>query len=457
MMLDRRGMLQLSGGLAAAALSPWRALASGIELPAIPQAPTRRPEPGLIEVDLDARAKSLPIGSQRARLWTYGGSFPGRALEAREGETLRLHFTNRLPEPTNLHFHGLHIPPTGTADNIWLHIPPGERFTYEFTVPKGEAGTYWYHPHLHGTIARQLWAGLAGPIIVRGPEDDRPELAAADERVVMLKDLSFENGAPSGHSAMDWVQGKAGDLILLNGAVRPTLRARTSLLRLRLINACNARYLRLALDTGQPLHLIATDGHFIEQPIALDDLLLIPGARADVLLPLDGDHPLRLIDLPCGHCVPLYSRRRVLMEILPPKAAKPLPMPDRLPDVRPLEAQAATRRRLVTMAMFLINGQPFRSTRIDTTARLGDLELWEVANVGVMHHPFHIHTWYFQVLSRNGRPEPLRAWRDMVNLAPSDRVELLVPMRSFGGKSVYHCHVAEHGDKGMMATLEVVS
>lgn len=457
-MLDRRGVLRLGGGLIAASGLPWpRAIASGALLPDVPPARVLKREPGLVEVELDAQVQDASIRGEAGRLWTYGGSFPGRALEAREGDTVRLHFANRLPEATNLHFHGLHIPPTGTADNIWLHIPPDERFTYEFTIPKGEAGTYWYHPHLHGAIARQLWAGLAGPLIVRGPEDERPELAAADERVVMLKDLALEDGLPAPHRPLDWMQGKQGGPVLVNGAIRPRLRARASMLRLRLINACNAKYFRLALDSGQPLHLIATDGHLIEEPMALDDLLLVPGERADVLVPLEHGRPLRLVDLPYDRRIPRYARRETLIEILPSAEAKPLPLPDRLVEVRRLDPQAATCHRLVTMAMFLINGQPFNPDRIDTTPRLDDLELWEVANVGTMDHPFHIHTWYFQVLSRNGRPETTRAWRDMVNLRPGDRVELLVPFGSYSGKSVYHCHVAEHGDKGMMATLEVVT
>ncbi len=76
-------------------------------------------------------------------------------------------------------------------------------------------------------------------------------------------------------------------------------------------------------------------------------------------------------------------------------------------------------------------------------------------NVGTMDHPFHVHTWYFQVTARNGRAEPYRAWRDIVNLRPGDRVKLFVPLRSYTGRTVYHCHIAEHGDKGMMATLDV--
>jgi FtsP/CotA-like multicopper oxidase with cupredoxin domain len=123
-----------------------------------------------------------------------------------------------------------------------------------------------------------------------------------------------------------------------------------------------------------------------------------------------------------------------------------------LPDLRPENAAA---RRRVTMAMFFMNGRPFDPRRIDGRGRLGDLELWQVENVGTMDHPFHLHTWYFQVIARNGQPEPFRAWRDTVNLKPGDRLDLMVPLVDYPGRTVYHCHIAEHGDKGMMAVLEV--
>ena len=95
------------------------------------------------------------------------------------------------------------------------------------------------------------------------------------------------------------------------------------------------------------------------------------------------------------------------------------------------------------------------TARVDDRARLGSLEHWQVENVGTMDHPFHLHTWHLQVLARNGRPEPFRAWRDMVNLKPGDRADLMVPLINYPGRTLYHCHIAEHGDKGMMAVLAV--
>ena len=457
MNLARRSALGLLGGLAAAPCLTRCALAAPAPvLPEIPLAPHRRPEPSLVEIDLDARPAEVVVDGRRASLWTYGGSFPGRLIRVREGDTVRLRFANRLPEVTNLHFHGLHLPPTGRADNIWLHVHPGDTFGYEFEVPRGSAGTYWYHPHAHGTLARQLWAGLSGPLVVDGPLERLPELAAADERIVLLRDLALdEQGRPTAHRVMDWHEGKQGELVLANGTVQPVLRARAGTLRLRLINASNARYFRLGLADDRPLHLIATDGHYLDAPVALSDILLVPGERADVLIRTDRPGPLALRHLPYDRRTAHHSMALTVLTILPRAGAAPIPLPQRLATVPDLRPENAAARRRVIMAMFLMNGRPFDPRRIDSRARLGDLELWRVENASSMDHPFHLHTWYFQVIARNGRPEPFRAWRDTVNLKPGDTVDLMVPLGDYPGRTVYHCHISEHGDKGMMAVLDV--
>ena len=421
-----------------------------------PAAPADRSEPGVVAFNLEAKHARIVLGGRPVTMWTYGGSFPGVTLNVREGDTVRLRFLNGLPEQTNLHFHGLHIPPTGRADNIWISIPPGERFDYEFTIPAGEAGTYWYHPHYHGTIARQLWAGLGGAIVVRGPLDAMPELAAADERVVVLRDIAIDGDRPTAHRPHDWLDGKEGGLVLVNGLIQPRLQVRSGILRLRLINTSNARYFRLGLTDRRPFHLIATDGHFLERPVAVEQLLLSPANRADILISFGDDRPIDLLHLPYDRRSSRLPRRStVLMTLVPPRRPRPLPLPGRLIDIPVLSMVDATKRREVVMAMLRLNGRPFKPYRVDASGRVGDLELWRVVNFGVMDHNFHIHTWYFQVVARNGRSEPFRAWRDTVNLRPGDRLDLLIPLRNYTGKSVYHCHIAEHGDMGMMGVIEV--
>ena len=137
---------------------------------------------GLLELDLEASESLVNLGGKRANLLTYNGQIPAPRLEAKPGDRIRIYFTNKLSQPTNLHYHGLHIPPTGKADNVFLRINPGQKFTYEFDIPQNHpTGTFWYHPHLHGLVAEQLFGGLAGLFIVRGDLDEIPEIKAAKE------------------------------------------------------------------------------------------------------------------------------------------------------------------------------------------------------------------------------------------------------------------------------------
>jgi FtsP/CotA-like multicopper oxidase with cupredoxin domain len=117
------------------------------------------------------------------------------------------------------------------------------------------------------------------------------------------------------------------------------------------------------------------------------------------------------------------------------------------------------RRVVLGMTMmareFTINGRAFDEDRVDFRGREGDLEIWEIENPTGMDHPFHLHTYSFQVLSRNGVPDAFPAWKDVVNVRPREVVRIAVPLRDFTGKTVYHCHIVEHEDRGMMGVLEV--
>jgi FtsP/CotA-like multicopper oxidase with cupredoxin domain len=145
---------------------------------------------------------------------------PGPRLEIRPGDQVRIRFANPLPEVTNLHFHGLHVSPSGNADNVFLEIQPGGNKTYEFSLPQDHrGGTYWYHPHVHHLIARQVWAGLAGLLIVRGELDDIPEMRDADEEFLVLKDFGLDANGDllTPDPSPQIMQGREGDLVLVNG------------------------------------------------------------------------------------------------------------------------------------------------------------------------------------------------------------------------------------------------
>lgn len=131
---------------------------------------------------LEASSNPLNLGGNQAHLLSYNRQVPGPRLEAKPANTVRIRFTNNFPQPTNLHYHSLHVPPTGNADNVFLDIPAGETLTYEFTIPQNHsAGTFWYHPHRHGLVAEQVLSGLAGLFVVRGELDEIPDIKAAQE------------------------------------------------------------------------------------------------------------------------------------------------------------------------------------------------------------------------------------------------------------------------------------
>lgn len=444
-MLQRRSIVR--GGavsLAAGMLGGWLSRDA-------PLAADRR----VVEVVLEAGRSVVEVAGHSAGLLTYNGSFPGPLIRAAEGDRVRVELVNALDEPTNLHFHGLHVSPGGNADNVFRSVPPGGRALYELLVPSGFGGTFWYHPHSHGRLARQLWAGLAGPLVIDRPGiDDAPGLASAAEQVVVVKDLELEAGRPTAHRTGDWARGKSGSLVLANGALRPRLDVAEPLVRLRLVNACNARTLRLAHGDGRPLHLAAHDGHLLAAPEALAEVVAAPAQRVDLLLPLEAGVPLDLVMRPYSS----GSRRepsaaRTLLTLSGPHAPAPA-LPATLAPVARLDARDAVRRRSFRMAMAFMAADG-HAHHAPVRARLGELELWEIVNVDTQDHVFHLHTWPFQVWRRDAAAPAFAAWRDTVNLRPGERVELLIPFSGFAGRSVFHCHIAEHADAGMMGVVEV--
>jgi len=480
---------------------------------------------GQLDIALDAGYGDINLAGSQANLYSYNGQVPGPVLEAQPGDSVRIQFTNNLPEATNLHYHGLHVSPTGNADNVFLEIPSGEQLTYNFTIPQNHpAGTFWYHPHLHGLVAKQVFWGLGGLFIVRGELDEIPEIEAAQEELLVLQDFALDSGGQviTPHP-MEQMHGREGQLITVNGKVNPILSIPSGgLLRLRIVNASPSRFYRLSLEE-HPFYLIATEGGSISEPIEQQELLLTPGQRVEVLVSGEREPgEYRLLNRP-------YNRGSMGMmgggmmgqdgmgrgrmgggmmgqdgmgrgrmgggmmgqdgmgrgrmgggmmgrgqtndsgnvEVLATLSyngqVDPLPLPKRLIPVDALPEPKTTRRFTFSHGMnpgqgmvFLIDGKTFDHQRIDTQVKLNTVEDWELVNTGMMDHPIHLHTNHFQVIDRNGQPEPYRAWRDTVLVAVGETVRMRVRFTDFPGKTVYHCHILDHEDLGMMGTIEMV-
>ncbi|BAZ47237.1 type 3 multicopper oxidase (plasmid) [Chondrocystis sp. NIES-4102] len=431
---------------------------------------------GLLELDIIAKENPVNLTGRQAYLLTYNGQVPAPRLEANPGDKIRIHFANNLSQPTNIHYHGLHIPIMGNADNVFLHIKPGEKLTYEFQIPSNHpAGIFWYHPHLHGLVAEQLFGGLAGLFIVRGDLDEIPEVKAAKEEFLVLQDFAVDNNGRLINSAhMSLMMGREGDIITANGQVNPSLSLpEQGLLRLRILNASTSRFYRLALE-DHSFYQIATDGGALNEPIEVNELLLTPGQRAEVLIKGDKEpRQYRLLNLPYdrggmgmmgGGMMGRNNRDEpiVLATINYEAPGQSLSIPTQLASITALPEPQTVRSFELNHGMnpavgmaFLINGEAYNHDRLDTQVQLDTVEDWEITNTGMMDHPFHVHGLAFQVISRNGQPESLLAWRDTVLVPRGETVRIRIPFRDFAGKTVYHCHVLDHEDLGMMGNLMI--
>jgi hypothetical protein len=246
--LSRRRALQLGGlGLASTAVGAagltWRTAAgfTPTASAALVEPPTLASAEGLLQVRLEAAAGPVQIAGRPATALSYNGGLPGPTLRLQPGDRLQVQLVNRLPDPTNLHVHGLHVSPEGNSDNPFVRIDPGTTFDYDYQLPDDHPpGVYWYHPHHHGMVADQIFGGLYGAIIVGDPEGSTGSIPVTRERVLVVSDISLDGaGTIQAPAAMARMRGREGNLVLVNGQARPTMTARPGEReRWRIINAC---------------------------------------------------------------------------------------------------------------------------------------------------------------------------------------------------------------------------
>ena len=207
---------------------------------------------------------------------------PGPTLRVQAGDTLSVSLHNGLNDPSNLHVHGLHASPSDSGDIMFVTVEAGDSFDYEYQLPNDHPpGVYWHHPHHHGFVADQVFGGLYGAIIVEDPTPIR----ATRERVLVISDITLDSvGRIPSVTGMEQMAGREGQLVLVDGQVNPVMTARPGEReRWRIVNACVSRYLRLRLD-GQELQLLGIDSGRLQTPRDVDEAVLLPGNRADLLV-----------------------------------------------------------------------------------------------------------------------------------------------------------------------------
>ncbi|OIJ63947.1 hypothetical protein WN71_031620 [Streptomyces mangrovisoli] len=479
--------------------------------------------PPVLAGTLDVRFTDIDVpGYGPVRTRTYNGSVPGPTLRVRGGHQLRLTQVNGLPPNApssgggghntphhansfNLHTHGLHVSPSGDADNVLREFAPRTaeeaaagvaepQYVTSIQVPHGHpAGTYWYHPHLHGSTAEQIVGGMAGVIVVEGDVDEVPEIQAAADIVVCINELKLKDGRVPAFTSGGWTAG-VPSTFTVNGTVNPTLRLRPGeVQRWRLVAATGFTALSLSLaggDGAPTVHQIAQDGITFPRPVALDRVELAMGNRADVLVRagVPGTYELRAPGLPG----PLMT-----VEVAGDPVVPPMALPAVLPAGRPflderditdpdadreviLHADAGVFAGAFPNAFRMLGtgatpaADPgadltrdpayglFDPSFTNHTLRLGTVERWNVRtdeSLPAHGHPFHLHTNPILLTHRNGVRLDPPVWHDTIGLTggtPGDRVTFLVRYDDFTGRTIAHCHQLHHEDLGMMQSVEYV-
>ncbi|HYD19850.1 MAG TPA: multicopper oxidase family protein [Flavipsychrobacter sp.] len=395
--------------------------------------------------------------------WGFNGQLPGPTIKAKKGDTVVVRVKNSLTEPTMVHWHGVRLPAVmdGTGDSQ-KPILPGEEYEYSFVVP--DAGTFWYHSHANETV--QMERGMYGALIVEDPSDPTFD----NDRVFMVDDMKLtKNNEFLEHGwflpkFIERHDGREGNVALLNGKEMPivTLNAGQTE-RWRFINASSARYFVLHLG-GHTFQLIGTDGGLIETPQVLTKVLITPGERIDIAVGAfeDGD-TFSIESPPYDRTTFLKASKKTYgtVNVVAVKASTAY-VPISLREIEALAPQDAevTRKVKLSVAPNLKNGLDFRvndrTHMNDAPVFVGDLQVWEVSNTSLMDHPFHLHGFFFQVLEENGKAPGYKAWKDTINLKPRTTVKIAWMPDNRPGRWMYHCHIIEHHEAGMMASFDVV-
>lgn len=448
----------------------------------------------------------------KTEAYGYSAPYLGPVVRVHRGDTVTMNVSNQLDKVTTVHWHGLFVP-SELDGGPYNPIDPGQFWQPSLKIDQPES-TAWFHPHPHGDTARQVYKGLAGLLYVEdGSAKDLglPTRYGADDLPIVLQDRNFgaEGELIYDDTPMAIMHGSRGDTIIVNGAIGPVAEVPKSVVRLRFLNGANARNFRLVFDDRRPMHVIASDNGYLASAVPVRELTIAPGERYEVLVdfsdgkpgvlltyadhngrfgsevtqqvraylaqmmdlltpvirfdpiaeikPVIMDIPSKLVDLPPPGTLQTPRRRSFILDSM---TAANMPMAQNTGLMQGMDHSqmggsmnmGATSGLAMGMKMG-INGKPFDMVRIDAEMKMGDREIWAIRGTE-MAHPFHIHGASFRILNMDGaKPlQHLTGWKDTVLV--NEYAELLV---SFDQKAdaakpfVFHCHILEHEDAGMMA------
>ena len=449
-----------------------------------PVLPNLSVEPGVVEVNLEAKYATVNLNGTNARLMTYNGYYPGPLIRYKVGDELRVNLKNGLPSTTvtnilgyrrgltNLHAHGMHVSPQEPGDYVMYELESGQTYHHVYDTSLQAPSTIClYHPHRHGLVGEQVWAGLIGAFVA---DDADATLAGYETHVMLIKDIALSGSDPAPHSRMmDYMMGKEGNIVTVNGQVNPRLYIKKGQVqRWRIANTSQARFYKIALD-GHTMQLIGTDGGLLDKAYEVPYLILAPAERVDVLIKANQSAAsYKFKSLPYdrgsmmgggGGCMSAGQTITLLTATYSGTQSPAQTIPAVInPDAMRLNLNTAgLPHKEFTLSMMggkgFINAQNFDDNPLTVMSTVGDYEVWTINNASMMDHPWHQHVNPAQVLSVSGgdavyaKYAAIPAWKDVTIIPAMGSATILVPIMDYSGMVMVHCHILEHEDIGMMA------
>lgn len=416
----------------------------------------------------------------------FNGTYLGPTIRLHKGTIAKVNFMNNIGEITSIHGHGLHV--NGDIDGgPQLVIEPNSSWKIEIPVQQ-QAGTSWYHPHLMGKTAEHVYAGLAGLYYIEDENSqslDLPNIYGLNDIPLIVQDRTFTQGKMDPYHVTPelMMDGVRGDTLVINGTINPYHKVPKGWIRLRLLNGSNARFYNFHLSNKENFYKIATEGGFLNRAVSIQSLTMAPGERNEIMIDMSNLEEVSLLAelLAADPEDQLFFITNKLANVVQLRVDASLTvqgsLPKKLNNIKYFtqsdKSKAVLRKFHLDMDddgehaamnahdmhhMFGINGKSMDMKRIDERVTKGELELWSIT-AEMMPHPFHMHGVSFLILTHNGEPpaEADKGWKDTV-VVSDEPTEVLMRFNHVADDNtpyMYHCHILEHEDGGMMGQFTV--
>jgi len=430
---------------------------------------------------LDKATKQFKTGALTATYGYNGNSFWGPTLFMNQGDDVKINVKNNLSDQTTVHWHVFHIP---ALMDVGPHqiIDAGATWSPNFKI-KNNAGTYWYHPHLHMKTYEQLAKGAGGFIIVKDPAESAlalPRTYGTDDIPIVFSSRRFNTD-----NSID-ITGAYGDYLIANGTLNAQISLPKQFVRLRLLNAEIERGYDIGLSDNRTFNIIGNDGGLLNAPVAVNRVKLMPGERVEILINLGNDVVGSSIDLkafntgqkfgfpgaepaPAGEFGSLLNNKdfNLLHIIIGASTSNAITaLPNKLASNTYWTNAEVTNSRTINItggqagSAFNFDNNTYGFTKINQTINLNAIEKWTIVNNNIFGHSFHVHDVQFKIIARSSGAvgEHESGWKDTVYVPLGETVTVIAKFDDFSdavNPYMYHCHFSNHEDGGMMGQFLV--